>query len=98
MDSDMFLLRKIDHFFDDTYDIGYTHKTSKIENLKKPLNTGLILVNKSDIVGKFMKYWRDKTNKLLNSEECHGGGWGGASQQVLGEILRTKDVNIWCIQ
>lgn len=40
-----------------------------------------------------MKYWRDRTNKLLNSKKFYGGGWGGADQQVLGEILGTKDIN-----
>lgn len=93
MDTDMLLLRKIDHFLSDSYDIGYTHKTENLEGLKKPLNTGFITVNKSGIVGKYMKYWRNQTNKLLNSKDCYGGGWGGTDQQVLGETLGTKDIN-----
>ncbi len=93
MDADMMILRKIDNFFNNSFDIAYTHKTVKEEVLKKPLNSALILVNKSKVVDKFMRYWRDRTNKLLNSKNCFGGGWGGSDQQVLGEILGTKDIN-----
>ncbi len=92
MDSDMLLVKKIDHFFDNTFDIGYTHKTDKQEGLSKPINTGLILINKSEKIDAFMKHWRDKTNELLNSDDCWGGGWGAVDQHVLGEALGTKKI------
>lgn len=90
MDADMLLVKKIDSFFDDSFDIGYTYKTLKKEGLRKPINSALVLINKSEKIDKFMKHWRDRSNELLNSDNCEGGGWGGVDQQVLGEALGIK--------
>ena len=99
MDSDMLLIRKIDHFFDNSFDIGYTHKTNSEEVLRKPLNTGVILINYSNEKKKrkiqsYLKYWRDKTNKIMDSKKWDGStkGWGAIDQQVLGETLGTRNI------
>lgn len=100
LDSDMLLLRKVNRFFDDTFDIGYTHKTDSEEVLKKPLNAGVILINYGDEKQKkkirsFLKYWRDKINKIMDSKNFDGAtkGWGATDQRVLGETLGTRDIN-----
>lgn len=93
MDADTFLIKKIDKFFDNTFDIGYTHKTDKEEVLKKPINTAVVLINNSQKVSNYMRYWRDKALKLLRSKKPYGAGWGATDQQVLGETLGTRDFN-----
>ncbi len=100
LDSDMLLLRKVDRFFDDTFDIGYTYKTDPEEVLKKPLNTGTLLINYGEEkqrkkIRSFLKYWRDKINKIMDSKNFDGAtkGWGATDQRVLGETLGTRDIN-----
>ncbi|MFX1328183.1 MAG: hypothetical protein ACFE91_08570 [Promethearchaeota archaeon] len=90
IDADMLLLRKIDHFFDDSFDIGYTFKTDVDEVLNKPINCGIILVNNTLKAREFMKYWTDETNKKLDSDDPFGSGWGSADQKTLGETLGTR--------
>jgi len=92
IDADMIILRKIDHFFDDSFDIGYTFKTEEAESLKKPINCGVILLNNSEKAREFMKYWADETNKKLDSDDKYGSGWGSADQKILGETLGTRKI------
>ena len=87
LDADMLLLKRIDHFFNNDFDIGFTYKTEEAENLKKPLNTAIILLNNNKKAKKFMKYWNKKINIYLDSKNPYGKGWGAADQQVLGEFL-----------
>lgn len=90
IDADMMLLKKIDHFFDDSFDIGYTYKTEKDEVLWKPLNTGVILINNTEKARAFMTLWTEETNKMLDSDDPYGSGWGSADQKILGAFLGTK--------
>lgn len=71
IDADMVLLKKIDHFFDDSFDIGYTYKTEKDEVLWKPLNTGVILINNTEKAREFMTFWTEETNKMLDSDDLN---------------------------
>lgn len=100
LDSDMLLLKKVDKFFNDTFDIGYTHKSEPEEILKKPLNTGTLLINYSNIkqrkkIRSFLEYWRDKINKIMDAKNFDGStkGWGATDQRVLGEFLGTREIN-----
>ncbi len=92
LDTDMLIVKKIDKFFDNLFDIGYTHKSIPEEVLRKPLNTAVILVNNSQKVKKFMEFWKNKALKRLQSKNCYGSGWGATDQQILGETLGTRDI------
>ena len=93
LDSDMIVLKKIDRFFDEDFDVAYTYKTDEDENLSWPLNTGAMLAKRSPAALGFFKEW-DRMNCDILGDDIRSGRacskWGGVDQATLGEMLKMK--------
>jgi len=94
LDADTLVVKKVDEYFKRA-DIGYTYKTHEDENLKWPINSGVVLAKNNDISLKFFKDWRDKTLEILKSSHKKRirlrHNWGGEDQASMGNILKTRD-------
>ena len=55
--------------------------------------SGTMLVKKNYSSVAFFQWWRDETNRLLNTHKVYKGAWGAWDQHVLGEFLNTKTYN-----
>jgi len=99
LDTDMIILKPIDHFFDQEFDVAYTYKTEKSENLSWPLNTGVILVRKSSASLSFFKKWNRKNSDILTDDillEQAYNVWGAADQAALGGLLEIRSQSELC--
>jgi hypothetical protein len=93
LDSDMVVLKNMDKYFRENFDIGYTFKTSEDENLNWILNTGIILVNNLEKSLSFFELWKERVNYILSNQDLDniaGRDWGAADQAALGEYLNIK--------
>lgn len=95
LDTDMLVVKPVDKLFEKEFDVGFCYKTHADENLRWPLNAGLMLVKNSLQVTNFLKLWKDETIKFLNASpiqrrhlECL---WGGDDQASLGMLLGTRN-------
>jgi hypothetical protein len=96
IDCDTIMVKPIDEYWDLDFDIGYTKKTFEDENLKWPINTGVILVKNVEKGKKFFEFWKNETNKILADGKLKykaSVGWGAADQAALGEnIDKFEDI------
>lgn len=94
LDIDTLIVKKVDKYFN-RVDIIFTYKTYVDENLRWPINSGVVLVKNSAASLKFFKNWRDKTLEILKSDSRQRTRlrslWGGEDQASIGTILRTRD-------
>ena len=100
LDVDTLIVKRIDGYFKDLRpDIVYTYKTNEDENLRWPINSGVILVNNSNFILKFFKEWKNRTFNVLHLPEnerlrhCHF--WGGEDQAAMSGFLRTRDRELY---
>lgn len=91
LDVDTLVLRNLGHFFEEPFDVTFTYKTEKSENLKWPLNTGVVLFRGGS--EEFFRKWHLQTLKCLVSKSSLDAavrGWGAADQAALGAIVGFK--------
>lgn len=102
LDIDTLVVKKVDKYFDKYFthaDVGYTYKTYVDENLKWPINSGVVLVANNANSLRFFRRWRDKTIEILSDgyqvpakRRCHLRSlWGGEDQASMGSFLNTRD-------
>ncbi len=87
--TDMLLVKPLDHYFDQPFDIGFTYKTHIDENLSLPINSGMVLVRKSDRTVRFFGIWTRTTMHILKAGD-NDPLWGGGQQDAFGYILGTR--------
>lgn len=90
VDCDMLVYQKVDKFFTDDFDIAYTYKTEEEEVIKKPINSGVVLVNNSKLAREFFMKWRDDTNKFIYTNPQYVGEWGAWDQHVFGAFIGRR--------
>ena len=90
LDVDTLVIKNIQHFFDQDFDIAYTYKRDQF-----PLNTGVMLC-KGEKYPIFFKLWEKMTIKIINNSELFGKAnspqhpYGGSDQMSLFEMLQYK--------
>ena len=94
VDVDTLVVRRIDKYFENfRLDIIYTYKTNEDENLKWPINSGVILVNNGRLALEFFEEWKCNTFLILNSAEGvrlrQRHYWGGEDQAAMGYFIGT---------
>ncbi len=92
VDVDTLIVNPIDHYFDTNADVIFTYKTNEDENLKWPINSGVILANNDDEQAlEFLKEWSDDTFLVINAEENirlkQRHSWGGEDQAAMGYFI-----------
>lgn len=94
IDVDMLMLKKIDSFFDSTFDIGFTYTEDKDEGFDWLLNVGIIIVNNRKKCIPFFRYWKDESNTIISNPKANLKAemeWGAADQAVLGRYLNFSN-------
>ncbi|MGD8522334.1 MAG: hypothetical protein PVF56_14395 [Desulfobacterales bacterium] len=87
LDVDTLVIKSIQHFFDQDFDIIYTYKEGQF-----PLNTGVMLC-KGNNYPFFFKLWKEETFKIINNLELYNKAnspqypYGGADQMSLFKLL-----------
>jgi hypothetical protein len=96
LDCDMLVLRSIEKYFSNDFDIAFTVKPERA-----PINTGLVLVKCSKVTEHFFKQWRIKALEIvdtphlsaLTSSRDHP--YGGPGQMAL-HLLIKFDLQTTC--
>jgi hypothetical protein len=87
LDVDTLVIKNVQHFFNQDFDITYTYKHDQF-----PLNTGVILC-KGEKYPLFFKLWKNKTVKIINDAELFSKAnspkypYGGSDQMSLFQLL-----------
>jgi hypothetical protein len=90
LDVDTLVIKGIQHFFDQDFDIIYTYKQGQF-----PLNTGVMLCKGSNYPF-FFKSWKEETFKIINNFKLYNKAnspqypYGGADQMALFEMIQYK--------
>ncbi len=100
IDVDTLVIKTIDHYFENSFaDVLYTYKTNEDENLKWPINSGVILAKNGSLALKFFGAWKDRTFNILNGTENerlrHRHFWGGEDQAAMSGFLQTRDKELF---
>jgi hypothetical protein len=96
LDADTVLVRDISSFFDKKFDVGFTYKTDKDENLAWPINTGVILLRNNEPSRWFFKNWVKLTRDYVldcKNETKRLEGWGALDQAAFGHQVGTRSVD-----
>lgn len=91
LDIDTLVIQKVDSYFDSNVDIIYTYKTNADENLRWPINSGVVLARNGLFARKFFRNWNNKTLEILNASpynnELQRKIWGGEDQAAMAYCL-----------
>lgn len=88
MDCDTIVLKKMDHFFDLTFDIGYSWKPKRL-----PISSGVVLIKTSEETEKFMALWDHQTNLIRRDKKKVGWArkqWGGEDQGSMAAVMSIR--------
>ena len=90
IDCDTVVIKPLERFFADDFDVAYTYKTHEEENLSQPLNTGVLLIKVTDATRRFMRDWARGTDELFGKSGIRRD-WGAEDQAALGTMLGTRE-------
>ena len=89
LDSDTLILKDVSPFFKNKFDVAFTAKNEIF-----PLNTGVMLVRKSEMVEAFFEEWKSKTIGILKNDKLKAQAnslkypYGGPDQMSFHQLIR----------
>jgi len=95
LDVDTVVVKPINGILQKTFDLLFTYKTDEDENLRWPINTGVVMVKRSEDIINLVKEWTDISNTALDfaaGQRPNHHNWGGIDQYTLGKILGTREI------